>query len=86
MLLKNVPVRVSALFRIIISCVPSKATPFIVLAVLNLVAVSALPDKAAPINLLASITSNLLVPVLAVTLPVTFPIRSDVILVAEKLP
>ena len=68
------------------STVPSKGTPFIFLGVLNLVAVNALPVNCCPTKVLASITLNLLVPDAAVTLPVTSPTKSAVIVPAEKSP
>ena len=68
------------------SNVPSKSTPLIDLGVLNLVAVLAFPDKEAPINWLAVTILNVLVPVVAVTLPCTFPIKSAETVPAEKSP
>jgi hypothetical protein len=82
----NVPVRVCALAGTVTLAVPSNSTPLIVLAATNFVAENALPLSVGPINSLAITLLNVLVPEAAVTLPVTDPTRSAVIVPAANPP
>jgi hypothetical protein len=81
-----VPVILAAAAGTVMSVVPSNNTPLIVLAVCNLVVEKAFPDSVAPTNSLASTLINLLVPDVAVTFPLTLPIRSAVMVPASKSP
>ena len=80
------PVRVAAAAGTVIFVVPSKITPLICLGVANCVAELALPVKVAPTKTVATTVSKLLVPEAAVTLPVTLPTRSAVIVPAANPP
>ena len=80
------PVSVSAAAGTVISLVPLKFTPLICLGVANCVAELALPVSVAPTNVLACTTLNVLVPELAVTLPVTLPTKFAEIVPAENPP
>jgi hypothetical protein len=80
------PVSVAAAEVTVISLVPLKFTSLIFLSVASRVAELALPVSVAPTKTVASTVSKLLVPEVAVTLPVTFPTRSAVITPAANPP